>query len=315
MMAAAVPGWAGVQDAAIAERRPAKLLSAYGFFEDAEAVRPAKGVVRYEIASPLFTDHADKARYVYVPGPVEYRAQGVLEFPVGSALIKTFQYGARKVETRVLLRQEGGWKAYPYVWNEAGDAAVLKLAGANIAVETGRGVIDYRVPNANQCKACHIDASGAFAPIGPKVRNLNTPGQLQRLVAAGVLERAPEDAPATPDYRDDSVGIEARARAYLDANCGHCHAPGLPGDTSGLYLNWEEDRAVHLGIGKHPVAAGRGSGGLAVDIAPGDPDASILYYRMNSVDPGVMMPEIGRSVIDAEGLALIRAYIETLEPR
>jgi hypothetical protein len=71
----------------------------------------------------------------------------------------------------------------------------------------------------------------------------------------------------------------------------------------------EETRPAALGVGKGPVAAGRGSGGLKVGIAPGHPDASILAYRMASTEPGVMMPELGRSLTHEEGLALIRDYI------
>ena len=66
-------------------------------------------------------------------------------------------------------------------------------------------------------------------------------------------------------------------------------------------------------MSKHPVAAGRGSGGLKQVIVPGDPDASILMYRMASIEPGVAMPELGRSVEDADGLALIRAWIAAME--
>lgn len=308
-----LPALAGVDEAAILAPRPPKQLSAFGFFEDAAAQVPAPGVVPYVISAPLFTDYADKDRFIYAPAPAAYATEGALGFPVGSALIKTFRYGAHKVETRVLLHRDGGWAAYPYIWNAEGTEAVLKLAGGNVALETEHGSIDYRVPNMNQCKACHVDAAKSFQPIGPKIRNLNTGDQLARLVRAGVLAQTRDDAPSTPDYRDDSIPLGMRARAYLDANCGHCHAPGLPADTSGLYLNWDEDRPVHLGIGKKPVAAGRGSGGLRVDVAPGDPDGSILLYRMLSTDPGAMMPEIGRSLVDAEGVALIRAWIAGMD--
>lgn len=311
--ALALPVQAGVNDAAIRAKRPPKLLSDFGFFEDAGAHVPASGVVPYTVTAPLFSDHAEKDRFVYTPSPAPYQASGVLDFPIGAALIKTFRYGDRKVETRVLLHREQGWVAYPYLWTEDGSEARLKLAGADLVLETEHGTISYRVPNANQCKACHVDASRSFRPIGPKIRNLNGPGQLDRLVAEGVLTETRADAPRTPDYRDGTQPLETRARAYLDANCAHCHAPGLPADTSGLYLDWDEQRAIHLGIGKKPVAAGRGSGGLAHDIVPGDPDASILVYRMESTDPGIMMPELGRSVVDADGVALIRDWIASLK--
>jgi uncharacterized repeat protein (TIGR03806 family) len=235
----------------------------------------------------------------------------VLAFPVGAAIIKTFRYGDHKVETRVLLHQASGWKGYAYVWE--GGTARLALAGADLQVETPHGVVAYHVPNANQCKACHIGPDKAMAPIGLKLRNLNVGGQLAELVEAGVLAKVPENAPATPDYRNEALPVAARARAYLDANCGHCHAPGHPADTSGLYLNLEETDPLHLGVMKRPVAAGKGSGDLLFDVVPGDPAASILLYRMMSRDPGAMMPELGRSVVHDEGVALLRAYIAGLK--
>ena len=308
------PLLADVNKEAITERRPPKQLSAFGFFESLATMQPAKGVTPYEVTSPLFTDYADKSRYIYSPSPAAYQTEGVLEFPVGAALIKTFHYGANKVETRVLLHQEAGWKAWAYVWNEDGSDATLKIAGANVLVQTeAHGEIDYRVPNANQCKACHIGTDGKLRPIGPKIRNLNMATQLSGLVAAGVLAEVGNTPPQTPDYRDTSLALEPRARAYLDANCAHCHALGLPADTSGLYLNWEETRPIHLGVKKRPVAAGRGSGGLAFDIAPGAPELSIILFRLKSTDPGIMMPEIGRSTTHEEGVALIRAYIASLK--
>lgn len=313
LMLTAGPAAAAVNETAITGPKPPRTLSEFGFFSDLARLRPDPAMVPFAPASPLFSDHAEKARLIYSPAPAPLAANGLLDFPVGSALVKTFHYGARKVETRVLLRRADGWAAYPYLWNDEGTEAVLKLAGKTLDLDTPQGPVRYRVPNMNQCKACHVDAAGRLQPIGPKLRNLNHGDQLARLVAAGVLAEAPQDAPATPDYRDTGQPLTARARAYLDANCGHCHAPGLPADTSGLYLNWEETRPIHLGVNKKPVAAGRGSGGHLVDIAPGEPDRSILIFRMESTDPGIMMPELGRSVPDPEGIALLRAWIAAME--
>ena len=69
---------------------------------------------------------------------------------------------------------------------------------------------------------------------------------------------------------------------------------------------------VSYGINKRPTAAGRGSGNLDFDIKPGDPDHSILHYRMNSLEGGISMPEIGRSSLDPDGLAAVRVWISTL---
>ncbi len=310
LVLAAGPAMVEVNDAAILARYPPKTLSEFGFF-DARAL--ASGVVPYVIASPLFSDYSDKDRYIYTPTPAPAALVGVLDFPLGTAIIKTFRYGDHKVETRVLLHQAGGWKAYPYLWNEAGTEAMLALAGADLSVPSPRGPVAYHVPNANQCKACHEGPDKAITPIGPKLRNLNTGGQLALLAAAGVIDAVPADAPATPEYRDATLADDVRARAYLDANCAHCHAPGHPADTSGLFLNWEESDALRLGINKRPVAAGKGSGDLQFDVVPGDPGASILLYRMQSLDPGAMMPELGRGVVHDEGVELIRAWIAGLD--
>ena len=124
---------------------------------------------------------------------------------------------------------------------------------------------------------------------------------------------APEKAPRTAVWNDASEPLEARGRAYLDGNCGHCHNPRGMASNTGLYLDLEEARPARIGIGKRPVAAGKGSGDLETDLVPGHPDASIIAYRMGSTDPGVMMPELGRSVVHEEGLALVRDYIAKMQ--
>ena len=103
--------------------------------------------------------------------------------------------------------------------------------------------------------------------------------------------------------------LEQRARAYLDANCGHCHNAEGPADTSGLFLTADQKDPMRWGFCKVPVAAGHGAGDLRFDLVHGQPDESILLRRMNSAEPKVMMPEIGRSVVHREGVDLIRQWV------
>lgn len=328
---AATGALAEVNDAALMADKPPRSLAELGLFTDMASQTPDAALVPYTLNAPLFTDYATKFRYIYLPEgaePPSVHTDKPLDFPVGTVLVKSFAYpdgagGYRPVETRLLIHKAEGWTAYPYVWNENLSDARLKIAGKDIEIsvvlDNGQELTSlYHVPNVNQCKGCHIGADGEFTPIGPRTRQLNgaegSGNQLDRLVAAGVVApfASRADLPMTPAFSDENVDLTLRARAYLDANCGHCHAPGLPADTSGLYLNWEEDRDIHLGVNKPPVAAGRGSGGLAVDIDPGSHETSILWFRMNSTDPGIMMPELGRSVIDQEGLALIAEFIDQM---
>jgi uncharacterized repeat protein (TIGR03806 family) len=204
---------------------------------------------------------------------------------------------------------------------------VLKRAGARLDVAfvdpKGKEVaFSYPVPNVNQCKECHA-VSETMSPIGPKARNLNgvyayadgRENQLARWTRLGLLEGAPapERAPVTAVWDDASAPLGERAKAYLDANCGHCHNPKGIANNSGLYLDSETTDPVARGIGKRPVAAGRGAANLEFDIVPGKPDASILVHRMESTDPGVMMPEVGRALVHAEGVDLTRAYIAAMK--
>ncbi len=325
LFAAALVSKPGVNDAAIAGDGFPAHLSDFGFFADLARRTPAPHVTGYDLETALFSDYAEKQRYLYVPPgkTAAYAPDKAFDLPVGSALIKTFGYrkdGAfAPVETRLLLHRASGWVAVPYVWNAAGNEADLKRAGMRVPVtftdpsgETQS--ISYAVPNQNQCKDCHALA-GRIVPLGVKARYLNHNGQLERLVAAGTLDRAPRDAPRVPRIDDASAPLAARVRAYLEINCAHCHNPEGAASNSGLFLELSRPEGQSTGIGKRPVAAGRGSGGGAFDIAPGNADASILIYRMESIDPGIAMPELGRTTVHKEGVALLRRWIDSMPRR
>ena len=98
-------------------------------------------------------------------------------------------------------------------------------------------------------------------------------------------------------------------RIFLDINCGHCHSATGPAITSGLWLDAQTQDRLKLGFCKQPIAAGKGTGNRLHDIEPGNAAASIFEFRMDSVDPAIMMPEVGRSVVHREGVQLIRDWI------
>ena len=53
-------------------------------------------------------------------------------------------------------------------------------------------------------------------------------------------------------------------------------------------------------------------GDLRYAIVPGDADASILPFRMDSNELDIAMPEIGRSIIHTEGVELIKNWINAM---
>lgn len=337
-----------------AEGMPEK-LSAWGMLDvGGGRLTLASGVEPYELNTPLFTDHAGKLRTVWMPKgtPAGYAPDAAFDFPVGAVITKTFFYPraageavapgddlslgqtaegldlsrTRLVETRVLVRRQDGWVAFPYVWNAAQTEATLKRTGQAIPMTLVRAGREdrfvYQVPNVNQCVGCHgtDHATKKLQPIGLKARHLNrevtlggqTRNQLDHLALVGYLKGLPSDRPRAADWRDEAAPLDARARAWLDINCAHCHSATGPADTSGLYLDPSTPPGPALGLCKPPIAAGQGTGGFRVDILPGKPEESILIFRTGSTDPGAMMPELGRALAHDEGLALLRRWIAAM---
>ncbi len=316
-----VTGPAPVNDAAIRGEAFPPRLSDFAFFTQGGAQMPSQGVYPYALGTPLWSDGAEKLRFIYLPNGTQLTAdgEGLLRFPVGSAIIKTFAFGEgagrRLIETRVLLRRADGWVALPYRWNAEQTEATLALAGGRVDLVTPAGeAISYAIPNKNQCKSCH-GKDGQVIPIGPKARNLSAQW-LGGMARAGQLDRVPEGVGSLPDWRTHATGpASPLARAYLDVNCAHCHQPGGGASNSGLDLRWEQQDAHAVGIMKRPVAAGRGAGGHEFSVLPGQPDSSILLYRMESAEPGIAMPELGKASVDREGVAVVRRWIAEMEPR
>ncbi len=190
-------------------------LSEYGFFQGAIAdQQPAAGILPYDLNTPLFSDYAQKLRFVQLPEGTSatYREREVLDFPVGTVLIKTFYYpkdfrkpqkGRTLLETRLLLHEAEGWYALPYVWNDEQTEATLKVTGGTtdiswVHTDGKKRTLAYSIPNMNQCKGCHVK-NQAIQPIGPSVRQLNRSyyyaegeqNQLQKWQSVGYLDELP----------------------------------------------------------------------------------------------------------------------------
>jgi uncharacterized repeat protein (TIGR03806 family) len=319
---------------------PYERLSAYQFFQgDMADLIPADRVLPYDLNSPLFSDYAHKARFVWMPEgtSARYTTDHVLDFPLGTVLIKNFFYhndetdltkGRRIIETRLLINRGEEWDAYGYIWNENQTDATYEIIGdiKEVSWINESGIpqqVDYIIPNKNQCKGCHAYKNKQM-PIGPKARNLNkafdyADGRMNQLAKwksmnylTGLDDIA--SAPAVAVW-DDSINykLHDRALAYLDINCGHCHNPDGAANTSGLTLTATSELGLPLGIYKATVSAGAGTGGFTYSIVPGHPEESIMVYRMNSDNPGAMMPELGRRMIHKEGVSLIADWIKAMD--
>ncbi|MGZ3453767.1 MAG: SO2930 family diheme c-type cytochrome [Polyangiales bacterium] len=299
-------------------------------------VRPRAGVTPYDLNTPLFSDYAIKRRAVWIPPGTHATVSDTeaFDFPVGAIVAKSFGFpdDARKptpkitwIETRVMFRTAAGWKAYTYAWDSAQTKATLKVEGGVRTISfvhtTGETLTaNYLVPSANQCKKCH-EESGTVTLIGPKAANLarkftyatGEEDQLAHWAKVGILAAAPSVPKPLPVWDDPVTGtVEQRARAWLDVNCSHCHRAEGGANTTGLFLRYSETEPYRTGACKTPVAAGKATADFQYDVVPGDPDHSILVYRLSSTEPAIAMPEIGRSLVGKEALSLIREWIQTM---
>ena len=314
-------------------------LSDYAFFKGRLAdLTPTANVYPYAINAPLFSNYAEKARFIYLPEQVamNFVPEGVFDFDEGAILIKNFFYSNKRsngenerkiIETRLLIKEKELWKPLNYLWNENQTEAYLDYVGKTIPVawqdpQGKERKVNYVVPNNNQCKNCH-NADNKITPIGITAAQLNqryfasndSINQLEFFKSKTLLKHFTKasDYLPMPSWNDVlTATLDQRARAYLDANCAHCHSAVGSAKNSGLYLNYHQNDSRKRGVLKPPIAAGKGSGDFQYDIVPGKPEESIFIYRMKSNDPAIRMPEIGRSVVHEEGVALLTAYIESL---
>jgi len=286
-------------------------LSDYGIYiGNPGDLRPADKFRLYEISSELFSDHAWKQRLIYVPPGEKLRAvnDDLPEFPDGTIIVKTFFYyhderdytlGRKLVETRILQRKAGKWIAGTYAWNEEQTDAYRVNAGLDRTVNwidrNGKArVLTFQVPSQLECRSCH-SLNKAVQPIGPKVRNLNRSvereghavNQLHFLHLSGILHPIdPEGFGSMPDYNNEEVSIEQRARAYLDANCAHCHRSG--GSARDVRYRFTYEAAFR-------------------DTKIQEGKAAIRQMMERG-----FMPKIGTTVIDKAGVELINRYLNTL---
>jgi uncharacterized repeat protein (TIGR03806 family) len=320
-------------------------LSAWGLFEDAPAQVPADGVLPFDVTAPLYSDGSAKLRFLHIPEgeQINYDATEAWQFPVGSVLIKTFSQPEdereddgpqRFLETRLLVRDAESWVPLTYVWNDAQDEAFRENIGDAIDVTftDASGVEQERthiVPNTNECRDCHGTMEN-LDTLGGRTRMLNMDhdtgdgagavNQIDQLAELGLLDEEPAVASERETLVDPfgDASVSDRARAYMDSNCGSCHRPDRgEASQSGFLLAYEHtdpetDDPSNWGVCKVPTSAAGANCGLSFDVVPGNPDRSILICRVESEVAKVMMPPLGRTLVDEPAAALLREWITEL---
>ncbi len=301
---------------------PALTLAATGCFASVAELTPSADLIPYAPRAPLWTDGAEKTRFLSLPPGETLQWNGAsFSLPEGSVLIKIFALDARvegrrntvRIEARFWVQGPRGGELFSYRFNESGTAATLIEESETIALEAADGVpIEYYVPSHQTCTACH-GIEGQVLGLTPAQLDFaydygpSRAHQIGALQEIGALAEGEVDAPplADPLGRDP---LTIRARSWLHTNCAHCHQPGGYAPSAiGMDMRYDVPLA-ETGL-CDPVRFG--SFTRYYRLAPGFPDASAIVLRVEA-EGFERMPPVGVSRVDLDGLQVVRDWIERL---
>ncbi|MEO0896213.1 MAG: PQQ-dependent sugar dehydrogenase [Bacteroidota bacterium] len=324
---------------------PPATLSATGAFTNLASMTPAPGLVPYDMVESFWSDHANKQRWMVVPNDgtydspaeqISFSEDGEWQAPHGTVFIKHFELPmdetnpsiTRRLETRFTIIDENG-EAYGLTYRWRADMSDADLLESDmdelftIATATGTRDQIWHYPSRSECLTCHTDVVNGI--LGPKTRYLNkdftypstglTSNQLITLSSLGILDatigQTEVDNYLTSVAKDDpTASLEDRARSYLDLNCGYCHRPGT--GNRGIF---DARLSTDLASTNFFTNFLNESLGLPDEhiIKKGDTASSVLYKRIHSNNPSIMMPPLAKNEIDVEGSALIAEWIMSLD--
>jgi hypothetical protein len=289
---------------------PPMTLAETGLYAEGSTSELAEGVIAYAPRYALWSDGAEKARFLWLPEGAQIDVSDVdaFVFPVGTKVWKEFSLDGTKLETRLLWKQEQGWQHLAYAWDEAQSEAVLTTRGAQDVLGT-----EHDIPPRTQCRECHNGARDTI--LGVSAVQLAHEGEgatLASLSEDGLLSAAVPSDWAPPDT------LEWNALGYMHANCGNCHNPlGQAYDRVDLDL-WL--RVEQLGdamstesyLSTVDVAMSDANTGDSFRIASGMPDMSGVISRMRARGTDLAMPPIASERVDDAGVELLETWIDSL---
>ena len=285
---------------------------------DPASKKPVAGAVPFAVNAELWSDGAEKARWMGLPDgkTITVAADGDFDVPAGSVLMKTFKLAGKRIETRLLVRHDdGGWAGYTYEWLDDESDAVLLASSKRKKV----GAVDWYFPSRGECMHCHTTAAGVS--LGLELGQLNgellyeatnrISNQLTTLEHIGVFTApigAASTLPVIPKV-DGSAPLVDRARGYLHANCAMCHRP-QGGGRGPMDLRYATSDVATKTCGVDAETGTQGIAGAKL-IVPGDPTKSLVTIRARAVG-AARMPPLASSVVDVQGLDVVDAWIKSI---
>jgi len=318
--------------------RPIEKLTQTGCVDPSNPTKPASYMIAYEVNSPLWSDGADKGRYMRIPEGKKVHVtnckleatttcktdpftglDGHWNFPIGTVLMKGFGIENTMLETRLLLKYDDqNWASYSYRWNQEQTEATINpdARTPNVVFTTPSGSVTWNYPSRGDCTQCHTSFAGET--LGPETSQLNrivadngaSVNQLDKLEKLGILD-APLSRPFLSAYVNPTSAtgtLTERARSYLHANCGFCHRPDGPEPAIDFRYGVS---LKNMGICN--VLPSKGDLGVtgALLLYPGHPEKSAIPLRMRTLTRA-RMPPLASLKIDDAGVAAVEAWIKSV---
>jgi uncharacterized repeat protein (TIGR03806 family) len=308
-------------------------LSDTGIFDSVREHRVATGVVPYDVISSGWNDGAAAERFIALPDDLQIASNGSggWTFPDRAVLVQTLSKAAninreptamRRIETRILVKQQGEWMGYSYEWNEQQDDAMLvPAAGKDIRISGDADSLqEWRIPARAECMSCH--ARAATYVLGATELQMDrdhhygavADNQLRTLEHIGLLSGSPTPADKRQKLAnpvDTSASLESRVKSYLQINCACCHV-AAGGGNARMKLRYSTPLEDMDMLSKFPQHATFGLAQPRI-VAPGDPEQSVMLARLSRRGRGQMPPLVSTRV-DTRAVELFREWIASLEP-
>ena len=312
-------------------------LSESGLFTNVAKHRLADGVYGYDVIEPMWQDGAVAERFIGLPGKSKVETEVVrapndkirsvtVKWPANAVLGRTVMLSGGKpssapvrVETQLLHFDGEMWSGYSYRWNNEGtDAELIDAAGDEVKVPAAgwKGGSRFRIHGRAECVRCHNSWSGyalGFQPEQLAALSVDSKTPIREALNAHGLadenffvRKSPGQLVAS---RSDQP-IDLRARSWLHANCAHCHRRHGGGAVP-LEVNIDQPLAKAALVDVTPT---RGQFGIPDGriVVPGEPDRSVMLYRLAAIGSG-HMPIIGARETDTEGVNLLWDWIAGMD--
>jgi hypothetical protein len=302
---------------------PPPNLECTGLYIDIAAKQVSAAVRPYAPAVPLWSDGAEKSRWMYLPPGTTIDASDPSEwsFPAGTRFWKEFKVGGRRIETRLwkkLADPHPRWIRATYAWDRSESTAV-RTEGMAVALDDGG---TWTIPSPSQCDQCHFGRVDRILGFEQGLLGLAgaSSASLAQLVAEGILVPAPTRVDLV--IGDDGTGLAAPALGWIHVNCGvTCHNPNADALGGGANMNLRLDPTLLDGRSSAgftpivstvdvPAVAATWSG--QIRIVPGDPADSLLVQLISHRGMGMQMPPIATNFVDEADVAKVVGWVQAM---